>query len=70
MIDSLEKIKESWRYLLVTWGSTRDSWQDNVADSFEQRFFSRWEREVPPMLDEMDQLEALLSKIKQEQNRL
>ncbi|MDW7652363.1 MAG: hypothetical protein SCK29_12930 [Bacillota bacterium] len=66
MGESFVRLKKEWLFLRGVWQATREHWQDEVAERFEQQFWNRWDREVPGTLVGMQELEEVLRQIKNE----
>ncbi|MCW3488670.1 hypothetical protein [Dethiobacter alkaliphilus] len=66
MRESFDRLKGEWSFLQNTWKNTRQYWHDSVAERFEQKFWSQWEREVPQTLARMQELDEVLRQIKAE----
>lgn len=68
MKESLDPIKMEWSLLHSIWKNTRQHWCDEVADHFEKRFWSKWEKEVSPAIKSMQELKEVLRRIKADTN--
>lgn len=57
-------LTKSTRELLLRWQDTKANWQDAVADQFEKKYLEMLEKDVKTAVGAMDQMAALLSRIR------
>jgi hypothetical protein len=53
------EMSAEWSRLLACWQTTREQWNDEVAESFEQRRWQEWEVQVPAYLRALQELENI-----------
>ncbi len=57
-------LTKATRELMLRWQETRSSWSDAVAEQFEKKYLESLEKDVKSAVGAMDQMAALLSRIR------
>lgn len=57
-------LTKATRELMLRWQETRGNWRDEVAAQFEKKYLESLEKDVKQAVGAMDQMAALLSRIR------
>ena len=54
------EMQAEWLRLQATWAMTREQWQDEVANNFERGRWQEWDKQVPPLLRALEELDETI----------
>lgn len=57
-----EEMRAEWARLQECWQTTREQWDDEVAESFERGRWQEWEAQVPEFLRALEDLEDVVAR--------
>jgi hypothetical protein len=66
MAEGRGVLRKAMNEMQMHWTETKSQWNDGNASAFASRFMTEWEGDAKKALSAMDQMSAILSKIKQD----
>jgi hypothetical protein len=57
-----DEVRLEWSHLQSCWQATREKWRDEVAESFENGRWQKWEERIPSFLRTLEDLEEIANR--------